>query len=33
MEYCEDGDLSFHLDNFKKKDIKIPENAIINWLL
>jgi NIMA (never in mitosis gene a)-related kinase len=33
MEYCEDGDLAFHIDRFREKNTFIPEKVIINWFL
>ena len=33
MEYCEDGELGFHIEKFKNDEMVIPEKVIMNWFL
>ena len=33
MEYCEDGELGFHIEKFKNDDMLIPEKVVMNWFL
>ncbi|KRX10389.1 Protein kinase-like domain [Pseudocohnilembus persalinus] len=33
MEYCEEGDLSFHIKRKRNKGEMFPEDLILNWLL
>lgn len=31
MEFCEEGDLAFHIKRKKNKKEKLPEAVILNW--
>ena len=33
MEYCEEGDLSFHIKKRKEQNKFFPERIIVNWFL
>lgn len=33
MEYCEDGELGFHIDKFRNEGVVIPEKVVLNWFL
>ena len=33
MEYCEDGELGFHIDKFRDEGMVIPEKVVLNWFL
>lgn len=33
MEYCEEGDLAFHIKRYKAKLQSFPEQLILNWFV